>query len=414
MNALDKYLADYAEPDALADSGLAGQWQHVLVVPAYREHPDCIDALMPAFRNGDNLLIVVLNRPASDPDTDWALPWRQAYMSRDSAVAKGHYLQRRNPHCQLLLVDHCSDCEPLPADQGVGLARKIGADIALRLIGRGMIASPWIHTTDADVTLPDNYFAAADEVPATASACIYPFRHVGESGANAAPAWPTMLYEWHIRYYAAGLKFAGSPWAFTTVGSTLAVNHSHYAMVRGFPKRAAAEDFYLLNKLAKLGDVVQLQGTPLALSCRHSERVPFGTGRASARIAGLISPAQFTSYHPACFDELAAFNRWLAAFGDGDAGLADCDPIAAWWLEEQPIPANICSQPPGAQKSRQLKEWFDAFRTLKFVHAMRDHQFPDLPLAAILNLNHTAISEALAASGFEALQIANQSAPLGD
>ena len=48
------------------------------------------------------------------------------------------------------------------------------------------------------------------------------------------------------------MKYARSPYAFHTIGSTMAVSANHYAKVRGFPKREAGEDFYLLNKLAKV------------------------------------------------------------------------------------------------------------------------------------------------------------------
>jgi hypothetical protein len=38
----------------------------------------------------------------------------------------------------------------LPHKEGVGLARKIGCDIALSLYERGTLKSRWLHTTDAD------------------------------------------------------------------------------------------------------------------------------------------------------------------------------------------------------------------------------------------------------------------------
>ena len=67
------------------------------------------------------------------------------------------------------------------------------------------------------------------------------------------------LYEYSLRYYVAGLTYAQSPYAFHTIGSTMAVNAEHYASVRGFPRREAGEDFYLLNKLAKVGSVHTLE-----------------------------------------------------------------------------------------------------------------------------------------------------------
>ena len=63
-----------------------------------------------------------------------------------------------------------------------------------------------------------------------------------------------------------GLGFAGSPYAYHSVGSTLAVRAEAYAIVRGVPKRAAGEDFYLLDKLAKVTPIRVLTGEPVAIS----------------------------------------------------------------------------------------------------------------------------------------------------
>ena len=66
-----------------------------------------------------------------------------------------------------------------------------------------------------------------------------------------------------LRYYVAGMKYARSHLThFHTIGSTMAVRASYYAKVRGFPKREAGEDFYLLNKLAKVGTVLELEASP--------------------------------------------------------------------------------------------------------------------------------------------------------
>ena len=42
--------------------------------------------------------------------------------------------------------------------QGVGLARKIGCDIALKLYHSDVVKTAWIFTTDADVILPNELF----------------------------------------------------------------------------------------------------------------------------------------------------------------------------------------------------------------------------------------------------------------
>ena len=129
----------------------------------------------------------------------------------------------------------------------------------------------------------------------------------------------TQLYEYSLRYYVAGLSYAGSPYAFHTIGSTLAVNAVHYARVRGFPRRQAGEDFYLLNKLAKVGSVRQLSAEtdcePIDIAARRSDRVPFGTGAAVGKLMELENPAtEFLLYHPAVFGLLRGWLGSLPAF----------------------------------------------------------------------------------------------------
>ena len=113
------------------------------------------------------------------------------------------------------------------------------------------------------------------------------------------------------------MKYARSPYAFHTIGSTMAVNAFHYAKVRGFPRRQAGEDFYLLNKLAKVGAIRQLseetECESIDIAARLSDRVPFGTGAATGKIMELEDPArEYLFYHPAVFGLLRG---WLGSLG---------------------------------------------------------------------------------------------------
>ena len=71
------------------------------------------------------------------------------------------------------------------------------------------------------------------------------------------------------------------------------------------PKRSAGEDFYLLNKLAKVGDVVPLRGQAIRLSNRQSNRVPIGTGPAMHSLVSNLQANEWpTFYAPASFQTL--------------------------------------------------------------------------------------------------------------
>lgn len=379
-----QYLRRHAEPEAAFAAEVPDPFASVLVIPAFRESPEFVARLFvelaeePPF-----LLVLVVNQPdhlADDAVT--AALWA----ALGGGEREWHY--RREGEHGLLLVDRFRAGRRIPKRQGVGLARKIGADIALALIAEGRIARPWIWSSDADTRLPRGYFAAPDAAPvmrlglvpdAPAAACLYPFRHrIGNDALGIA----TALYEASIRHYAAGLRWAGSPYAFTTLGSTLAVAASAYAQVRGFPRRNGGEDFYLLDKLAKLGAIHELPEPELEIAARVSDRVPFGTGPAVARILAAGDPEHQALFrNPAAFAEL---RRWLALFPElAGRELEDADlaPETRAALDELGVAAALAhARSHGATAesfARHLHTRFDGLRTLRLLNALRAH-WPDV------------------------------------
>ncbi|MAT91700.1 MAG: hypothetical protein CME59_03790 [Halioglobus sp.] len=396
--AISRYLQRHAEPGLpRAEAGNA-RWRHVLVLPAFRESPTLLRRLARLGGPGEALLVVlVLNRPdgRSGPDDNSAL--RGAVNALPAAPAAGAArLFAVGEHAALLLLDLDALAGPLPADLGVGLARKCGCDLALQWIDAGLVDSDWICCSDADAQLPDTYPGQLSTAAADAVAATFPFRHVAAQAADIAAA--TALYELRLHHYVLGLEYAASPWAWHSMGSCLAVRAAAYAHCRGFPRRAGAEDFYLLSKLAKLGPVARLGGDCIGIDARLSDRVPFGTGPAVAALLsppGAQQPALF--YHPATFTALRAVldcveplvteagaepGRLLA-----DHGLAAelCAPAAtalqALGMEKALLNCRRHRDPAGF--TRHFHQWFDAFRTLKFLHLLRDAGWPMLPLSEL-------------------------------
>ncbi len=377
-----KYLDRYAEPEAILADRL-GDFGHALVVPAYGEGESLVDMLASVPRGvlGDVLVVLVVNGKASSPG--WVHEANGAVLARiRAAFGRGTIeMLSRDPPARLLefgpgrifAIDRSDPPHRFPDDQGVGLARKIGGDLAARLHAAGKLASPFFHTTDADVVLPEDYFERAGRSPG-AMTLLYPFTHVPDRDPALARA--VLLYEISLRYYVLGLRFAGSPYAYHTIGSTIATRAGAYVRVRGFPKRDAGEDFYLLSKLAKLGPVATLHGRPIAIRGRASDRVPFGTGAAVRRLAG-PGAAPFTMYDPRLFLYVRA---WLSALDDGDLREAcareslDPEPLesatAAMGAQEAILSARRRSTSSEALR-RHLATWFDAFRTLKLIHLLQ-------------------------------------------
>lgn len=404
--AVRKYLAQHAEPEsALVRNGLpaARRYGHVLCIPAHGEGENLLRSLasVPKGPRGDSLIIVVVNETHASPE-----PFRRANQATlaalrgqaDRASAAGFGATfATHPNGDILLIDRTRTGHVLPDGQGVGLARKIAADVALGLWAAGRVDSAWIHCSDADVVFPADYFSRPISVSGDAasdigpSALIYDFVHVPEP----ATARAALRYEIFLRYYVLGLRSAGSRYAFHTIGSTLALAPLAYAQARGFPRRNAAEDFHLLAKLAKLGPVRSLRGEPLRLSGRISTRVPFGTGAGIAKELERFDAGEFyPAYDPRVFSWLGVWLRTLDALGSGgpasEQSVADC--LSEQAADVSDVDAEVLfrvldelgairAADSGRQRgTRHLHERFDALRTLRFVHHLRDSQFPSLPL----------------------------------
>lgn len=420
---MEKYLRLYAEPEIAALEGLPEQepWANVVVIPACNEAPDLLRSPPPC--NGRSLLILVINESEnashkvslSNQALAVAVQARFEPTWQSGPRFQGFELslfRDRLAAREVLLVDRFSEGRRLPAKGGVGQARKIGADLAASLIHRKRILTPWIHCSDGDVHLPDTYFACSDALQDTVgkySALVYPFHHDDDldGEGDKAVILATQLYELSLRYYVAGMKFAESPYAFHTIGSTMAVQASHYAMVWGFPKRQAGEDFYLLNKLAKVGKVMELQAGPdcgpIRIEARRSKRVPFGTGAAVNKITALIDPVtEFRFYHPMVFELLGLWLQalpaiWRSGSNDLTIEILPDRPGGHHQSEEQQLllaslraigtrqaleHAFRQSKDPD-QFTRQMHTWFDAFRTLKLIHVLRDNLLTSVSYATL-------------------------------
>ena len=401
--ALERYLERHTETGLPHYTFAEPVWQHVLVLPVYRESPALLDTLtqLPSGR-GRTLVILVLNRPDSDADIHANAHLRSALDNQDFRWLKRGPVpvQTLNDHCDLYVHDLESLCGPTPKALGVGLARKTGSDLALQWMTAGGIGGQWICTTDADAILPGDYFEQLENAAPDAVAAVFGFHHLPTTDLECDSA--TALYELRLHHYVLGLEHAGSPYAYHTLGSCLAIRSGAYTHVRGFPKRAAAEDFYVLNKLAKLGPIARMQGSLIGLQSRHSSRAPFGTGPAVEAIIAAGNPSEVALfYHPGCYAALRVLLASLCELARPthqeiapllvehglEHSLAEQSQLALQALGIEKALSHCRRQgKKRAQFQRQFHQWFDAFRTLKFIHALRDAGWPQQSLAQLDNL----------------------------
>jgi hypothetical protein len=392
--AVRKYLATHAEHTANIGAGIGQRFKQVVVIPAYGEGEvlDRAIASIPKPAGHEALAVVVINQREDSPRSVTAINEATCIRLRerygDHRRLRDDALLCRTPFGALALVR-----VTLPVGQGVGLARKFGADLALGAWAAGMIDSSWIHCTDADVQLPGDYFCAPHPL---ASAALHRFRHEATGVAAQAHA---RIYDLWLRLHVLGLRWAGSPYGFHTIGSTVTVNARSYAAVRGFPRRKAAEDFYFLNKLAKLAPVIAASSAPLRIAARVSDRVPFGTGRAMglARHNGIGALPRF--YDPRVYVYLKSllstmqascatgvFERrplHLSLIGQAlDTAIIDTAMDALGF--DAAVGKLLRSSSDERQRRRALHCWFDAFRTMKFIHHLRDNGLASIDIDAAL------------------------------
>lgn len=383
--ALKRYLERHIEPDLPDIPQGINHWQHVLAIPVYDESPELLRSLSRLHASEQILAILVLNRPDSDSDTTRNKPLRDAISQLEPVHQDTEHdlkVYRLSTSVELFCYDMEAIKGPSPAAQGVGLARKIGCDIALLWQHQGAISSDWICCSDADALLPKDYFCRLKAAP-NSSAAVFPFAH--RPGISKDVSEATALYELRLHHYVLGLNYAKSPYAYHTLGSCIAIKHQQYAQIRGYPKRSGGEDFYVLNKLAKVGSIACLDGECISIASRRSHRVPFGTGPAVEKIINGNDEEIF--YHPECFESLRVLLAVVPKLRE--CGLDELTPLltsqglapdlallTSQTLDKMNISKTIkhCLQHGKTERQfvSQFNQWFDGFKTLKFIHAIRD------------------------------------------
>lgn len=280
------------------------------------------------------------------------------------------------PSLNLARIDAASPGLEMPAKGGgVGLARKIGLDLALTRLDHG--ASPSLLVClDADTLVEPTYLPAIVRHfrETAAGGAAIPFRH--QPGKSPGEQCAIDRYELFLRHYVLGLGIAGSPYAFHTVGSAMAATSAAYVRSGGMNTRMAGEDFYFLQHLSRTSGVARVRRTVVYPSPRPSHRVPFGTGRSVSRWLGGDGEA-ITFYRPECFSILGGWLELVAKgldspAGEIMAGARNISPHLAEYLES----VRFTETWEGLRRNHPVPErlrtafhgWFDGLRTMKLIH----------------------------------------------
>lgn len=273
-------------------------------------------------------------------------------------------------------------------DAGVGLARKIVMDEALARFASINLDGA-ILCLDADCEVKKNYLQVIEkkiEDSELQSASIY-FEHLPAKSSDLELGISN--YELFLRYYVQGLKYAHYPFAFHTIGSSMVVRASTYALSGGMNRRKAGEDFYFLHKVAHLGKLVEITETTVFPSARISDRVPFGTGKAQEKWLE-NSEKVLKTYDPQIFEDLKVFLSLTNDF------FQVSESFFVKVFEQIPQSIQSFLNNPASfwqiiqdmnQRTKQLDSfrkryfaWLDGLKVLKIVHFLRDNFYPEIKI----------------------------------
>lgn len=371
---IQKYLIRHAFAEQQLFDPVADDLSFVIVIPA-RNEPfllDTLGSLQDAQQTKATYeIIIVFNHSEEDSAED---KMKNISLYKDCV----EWLNERSYN-----HIHPITAFDLPEKSaGVGLARKIGMDEALRRLEG--VPNGFIVCLDADCLVAANYLIAIEDFfnnnPEIDGASLY-FEHPLDDLSDDIKEG-IIQYELHLRYYNQLLRFAGHPFAYHTVGSSMAIRAEAYVKQGGMNKRKAGEDFYFLQKIIQLGSFGEIKSTVVYPSARISERVPFGTGRAMKE---WISEKKNTllSYHPEVAQHLKDLVDTLRS--KGKAIQSEDVPLSVLqFISEESFDKKMDELRKNTRSNAAFIDrfftWFNLFMCFKFVHYFRDNIQPNIPI----------------------------------
>ncbi len=271
-------------------------------------------------------------------------------------------------------IDASSKSCELRKKSGVGMARKIGMDIALEYFNWN--TNPILLSLDADTIVKSNYLESIFEYYAKNNIVGANINFKHSSTKNIALNNAINDYEKFMTYYTSNLKRIGSPYAYYSLGSIITCKAEAYIKAGGMKTNEAGEDFYFLQALRKVGNIGNITNTTVYPSPRISNRVPFGTG---PRMNNIINGNPIKFYNKASFDDLKTLfdiikNLKVDDFIDIPNIIEkQCSKNIIAYLQTCEFRENwnkiYINTPKKIEKLQfAFHIWFDAFKTLKYIH----------------------------------------------
>ncbi len=268
---------------------------------------------------------------------------------------------------------------------GVGNARKVGMDYCIDLMTDNRDAI--IICYDADCNCSQNYLTEIEKEFKSkqfeVATIYYEHRFSHEDGA-------IIPYELFLRYHFQGLRYANYPYAYQTIGSSMAVTAKTYVSFGGMNQRKAGEDFYFLHKIIPYRSVGEINTCAVYPSGRSSDRVPFGTGHAVEKVKSTVCKTYYT-YSPAIYVEIAELVNWVQELTcDSIISLSSVSSDIQSFLIREKFERVVLQFQKQSKTDLQFRtsifRWLNGFRMLKLVHYLRDKSHTNIPINTAASL----------------------------
>lgn len=352
-----------------------------VVIPSYNE-PNIYPTLQ-SLANcqqtvGSVEVIVVVNHPENSTDEVITI----------SDFTYNQVIRANSELSKPWLAFHPIKAYNLPKKQaGVGLARQIGMNEAAYRFFSIERPNGIIDCFDADSLCASNYLYEIEKLwidfPKT-SGCSIRYNHpISGADFTSETYWGIAAYELHLRYYNQASRLINFPFAYHTIGSSMACTAETYTKIGGMNRRQAGEDFYFLQKIIPNGNFRELNSTCVYPSPRASDRVPFGTGRAMGKFLDNTTCGITTYNLQSFFDLRTLFTQidtfYTASKAQIDSTISEFALSLKTFLINNKATTEIIETREntgtiGAFRKRFFM-WFDAFKLLKYLNYANETQY---------------------------------------
>ncbi len=365
MNFAKKYFERFSSNEKIFSDNPRSDTGIIVVIPCYNEYKidDTLNSIDLAHKPSCGVEVIVIVNSSENTPSDIVEHNKKVYTKLCNDAISGKYKNFK-------LQSHYIDNVPKKI-AGVGNARKLGMDEAVRRFDYLNLPNAILVSLDADSLVSVDYLTSIEKIfnnSLDAVGAVFQFQHnYNDETVDNQTKKACKQYEMYLRYFRLSLKKIGVIESFHTIGSCLAVRALAYIKMGGMSKRQGGEDFYFLHKLAQLGKIEEVNEILVIPSPRISDRVPFGTGPA---ISEIIRNTEYKVYPYCLFLLFKEFYALLPVFYECE-NITLNNGLLDFIGEEQLKKIILECKKNTSNKSmfiKRIKQNFDVFFMIKFLN----------------------------------------------